>query len=174
MITNKDIRVENGFLIINGDKYPLDGQSPEAIMQIVEDNSDTTPTAESTAPVQSGGVYAAIGNLTQTGVTGATVAAQLGALEGKTLKVANVSATMTVSTADLDAIGGYRSVSQTSKVLSTFTGYPTGKVVVADSLHAYGANAATAAVVNVISGVVYLNAAKAADYTVEGVVFYHD
>ena len=61
MITNKDVRVENGFLIINGDKYPLDGQSPEAIMQIVEDNSDTTPTENSTAPITSGGVYTALG-----------------------------------------------------------------------------------------------------------------
>ena len=61
MITNKDIRVENGFLIINGDKFPLDGQSPETIMQIVEDNSDTTPTENSTAPVTSGGVYTALG-----------------------------------------------------------------------------------------------------------------
>lgn len=84
MITNKDIRVENGFLIINGDKFPLDGQSPEAIMQIVEDNSDTTPTAESSAPVTSTGIKTyvdtAIGDLTQTGVTGADVAAQLGTL----------------------------------------------------------------------------------------------
>ena len=84
MITNKDIRVENGFLIINGDKHPLDGQSPETIMQIVEDNSDTTPTENSDAPITSGGVFAAdkditdtIGDLTQTGVTGASVAAQL-------------------------------------------------------------------------------------------------
>lgn len=61
MITNKDIRVENGFLIINGDKYPLDGQSPETIMEIVEDNSDTTPTENSTAPITSGGVYTALG-----------------------------------------------------------------------------------------------------------------
>lgn len=60
MITNKDIRVENGSLIINGDPYPLDGQSPEAIMQIVKDNSDTTPTENSTNPVTSGGVYTAI------------------------------------------------------------------------------------------------------------------
>lgn len=60
MITNKDIRVENGFLIINGNKYPLDGQSPETIMQIVEDNSDTTPTDASTNPVTSGGVYTAL------------------------------------------------------------------------------------------------------------------
>ena len=61
MITNKDIRVENGSLILNGDPYPLDGQSPAAIMQIVEDNSDSTPTENSTAPVTSGGVYTALG-----------------------------------------------------------------------------------------------------------------
>ena len=60
MITNKDVRVENGNLVLNGDKYPLDGQSPEAIMQIVEDNSDTTPTKDSTAPVTSGGIKTAI------------------------------------------------------------------------------------------------------------------
>lgn len=60
MITNKDIRVENGALIINGDPYPLDGQSPEAIMQIVEDNSDTTPTENSDAPITSGGVFTAL------------------------------------------------------------------------------------------------------------------
>ena len=111
MITNKDIRVENGFLIINGNKYPLDGQSPEAIMQIVEDNSDTTPTensdapiksggvftalgtkqdtltfdaaptAESTNPVTSGGLYNTIGDLTQTGVTGGSVAGQIASLQ---------------------------------------------------------------------------------------------
>ena len=87
MITNKDIRVENGSLIINGDPYPLDGQSPEAIMKIVEDNSDTTPTENSEAPITSGGVFTAdkditdtIGDITQTGVTGASVAAQLGVL----------------------------------------------------------------------------------------------
>ena len=61
MLSNKDIRVENGFLIINGDKHPLDGQDPEAIMEIVEDNSDTTPTENSTAPVTSGGVFTALG-----------------------------------------------------------------------------------------------------------------
>lgn len=60
MITNKDIRVENGNLVLNGDKFPLDGQSPEAIMEIVEDNSDTTPTENSTAPITSGGVYTAL------------------------------------------------------------------------------------------------------------------
>lgn len=112
MITNKDIRVDNGNLVINGDKYPLDGQSPETIMQIVEDNSDTTPTESSDAPITSGGVYTAlgtkqdtltfdsaptdestnpvtsgglyntIGDLTQTGVTGATVAAQVETIKG--------------------------------------------------------------------------------------------
>ena len=84
MITNKDIRVDNGNLVLNGDKYPLDAQSPEAIMQIVEDNSDTTPTENSIAPVTSAGIKTyvdtAIGDLTQTGVTGATVAAQLDTL----------------------------------------------------------------------------------------------
>ena len=93
MITNKDIRVENGSLIINGDPYPLDGHSPEAIMQIVEDNSDTTPTEDSTAPITSGGVFAAdkaisdtIGDITQTGVTGADVASQIAELGDKTVK----------------------------------------------------------------------------------------
>ena len=62
MITNKDIRVENGSLIINGDPYPLDGQSPEAIMQIVEDNSDTTPTASSDKPVKSDGIKTYVDN----------------------------------------------------------------------------------------------------------------
>ena len=63
MITNKDIRVENGNLVLNGDKYPLDGQSPEAIMQIVEDNSDTTPTEDSIKPITSGGVWTALNNI---------------------------------------------------------------------------------------------------------------
>lgn len=60
MITNKDVRVENGNLVLNGDKYPLGGQSPEAIMQIVEDNSDTTPTENSNNPVKSGGTWLAL------------------------------------------------------------------------------------------------------------------
>jgi hypothetical protein len=63
MITNKDIRVENGNLVLNGDKYPLDGQSPEAIMQIVEDNSDSTPTAESNVPVKSAGIKSYVDTL---------------------------------------------------------------------------------------------------------------
>lgn len=87
MITNKDVRVENGNIVINGDKYPLDGQSPATIMEIVSENSDTTPTESSIKPITSGGVYTAIdtindtiGDITQTGVTGADVAAQLGVL----------------------------------------------------------------------------------------------
>lgn len=68
MITNKDIRVENGSLILNGDPYPLDGQSPKAIMQIVKDNSDTTPTDESTNPVTSGGIFNAISDHIKCGV----------------------------------------------------------------------------------------------------------
>ena len=76
MITNKDIRVENGSLIINGDQYPLDGQSPEAIMQIVEDNSDTTPTENSNNPVKSGGIKTYVDNAIQyfdTGLSANTV-----------------------------------------------------------------------------------------------------
>lgn len=102
MITNKDIRVDNGNLVINGDKYPLDGQSPETIMQIVEDNSDTTPTENSDAPITSGGVFAAdkditdtIGDLTQTGVTGATVAAQIGELDDNALKIGTLTSAST-------------------------------------------------------------------------------
>lgn len=60
MLTNKDIRVAEGNIVINGDKYPLDGQSPETIMQIVKDNSDTTPTENSDAPITSGGVFTAL------------------------------------------------------------------------------------------------------------------
>ena len=107
MITNKDIRVENGNLVLNGDKFPLDGQSPETIMQIVEDNSDTTPTENSDAPITSGGVFTAdknitdtIGDLTQTGVTGADVAEQLGSLKGsiKRIIVENVELTDNIPT----------------------------------------------------------------------------
>ena len=103
MITNKDIRVENGYLIINGNKYPLDGQSPEAIMQIVEDNSDTTPTENSDAPITSGGTFTAIkgvsdtiGDITQTGVTGSTVAAQLETI-GDNVDALNTITAYTVS-----------------------------------------------------------------------------
>ena len=73
MITNKDVRVENGNIVINGDKYPLGGQSPEAIMQIVEDNSDTTPTENSDAPITSGGVYTALGTKRPLSVNSAVI-----------------------------------------------------------------------------------------------------
>lgn len=100
------------------------------------------------------------------------VAEQLAGLEN--IKVANVSATMSVITADAKAIGGYRSVSNTSKALRTFTGYPTGKTVVAENLYAYGENAACLGVVHVINGIVYLNTAASGDYYVHGCVFYKD
>ena len=156
MITNKDIRVENGSLILNGDHYPLDGQSPEAIMQIVEDNSDTTPTENSDAPITSGGVFSAIASL-------------------ENIKVAYVSATMNVATADSTAIGGYRSTSSTSKALSSFTGYPSGKTLVAVSMFANGSNGAVLGVVRVDeNGIVYLNTAASGDYNVTGYVLYKD
>ena len=101
MITNKDIRVENGSLIINGDPYPLDGQSPEAIMKIVEDNSDTTPTENSDAPITSGGVYNTIGDLTQTGVTGASVSAQLGSVHSLISMINDLPPAATTTPADI-------------------------------------------------------------------------
>ena len=152
MITKKDIRVENGFLIINGDKYPLDGQSPEAIMQIVKDNSDTTPTENSDAPITSGGVFAALG-------------------EGS-LKVAEVSGGVGCTTSDAKAIGGYKTGGTEAVSLSSFTGYPTGKTVVGWSLAAFGTGGTVLAVVRVANGYVFLNAAYSGSFTVNGFVFY--
>ena len=157
MITNKDIRVENGFLIINGDKYPIASQAEiDAVKDDIDDLGDT------------------IGDITQTGVTGATVAAQIAALETGAIKVAAVSGKVDSTTADNTAIGGYRTVGQTTKSLSSFTGYPIGKTVVGWSLTAYGSNAAIQAVVNVGAGNVYLNSATSGTFTVEGFVFYID
>lgn len=122
MITNKDIRVENGYIIINGDKYPLDGQSPETIMQIVEDNSDTTPTENSTAPITSGGVFAAdkditdtIGDITQTGVTGATVAAQIKAVNDTTGDITQTGVTGATVAAQIAALNNDIVVENVSK-----------------------------------------------------------
>lgn len=103
MITNKDIRVENGNLVLNGDKYPLDGQSPEAIMEIVEDNSDTTPTENSDAPVKSGGIYNKIGDLTQTGLTGDSVADQLTDISANLIK-RSAGSSMTIT---MPVVWGY-------------------------------------------------------------------
>jgi hypothetical protein len=66
MITNKDIRVENGNIVINGDKYPLASQAEiDAVKDDIDDLGDT------------------IGDITQTGITGATVAAQLATVAGQ-------------------------------------------------------------------------------------------
>ena len=117
---------------------------------------DNAPTANSNNPVKSGGVYSAIAAL-------------------ENIKVAYVSATMNVATADAKAIGGYRSTSGTSKAISTFTGYPAGKTLVAASLFANGSNGAVLGVVRVDeNGIVYLNTAATGDYTVRGYVFYKD
>ena len=63
MITNKDVRVENGNIVINGDKYPLASQAEiDAVKDDIDDIGDT------------------IGDITQTGITGASVAAQLEAV----------------------------------------------------------------------------------------------
>ena len=131
MLTNKDIRVENGNLILNGDKFPLDGQSPEAIMEIVEDNSDTTPTENSTAPVTSGGIYNTIGDLTQTGVTGASVAAQIKELI--TVKSGSFTLDETQSGANKNSF----QIRQVGKVV-TVQGYISGLTLTAGTNTAIG------------------------------------
>ena len=64
MITNKDISIDkHGSIILNGDKYPLASQAEiDAVKDDIDDLGDT------------------IGDITQTGVTGADVASQIGAL----------------------------------------------------------------------------------------------
>lgn len=146
----------------------------EATGEVIDGHGNTLNDMAKVADVD-----AEIGDLSQTGLTGDSVAAQLTTAKNRiaaleNIKVAKVSATMTVSTPDHLAIGGYRSVSSTSKVLSTFTGYPTGKTIVAEHLYAFGQNAAILGVVNVSSGVVYLNTATTGDYYVHGYVFYKD
>ena len=111
MITNKDIRVENGSLILNGDPYPLDGQSPETIMEIVEDNSDSTPTENSDAPITSGGVFTALGTKqdsltfdntpTDASTNPVTSAGVYIALAGKQDLLVNISGTLPNSVAPL-------------------------------------------------------------------------
>lgn len=119
MLTNKDIRVENGNIVINGDKYPLDGQSPEAIMQIVEDNSDTTPTENSDAPITSGGVFTALagkqGTLTfdtvptENSTNPVTSGGLFSALAGKqeNLTVTDITASVTTDTTAVSEVGVY-------------------------------------------------------------------
>ena len=65
MITNKDISIDKGgSIILNGDKYPLASQAEvDAVKDDIDDIGDT------------------IGDITQTGITGASVAAQLEALD---------------------------------------------------------------------------------------------
>lgn len=163
MITNKDVRVENGNLILNGDKFPLDGQSPETIMEIVEDNSDTTPTENSTAPVTSGGIYNKIGDITQTGVTGATVAAQLEALDGAIKKT-----TVNTSTSANGNILIEMLQSEKTVIGCLLTRTDTGAGIISDlytydvsgtlywGAHCRDANAAGAAVVSTaVTGYVY-------------------
>ena len=67
MITNKDISIDKGGnIILNGDKYPLASQAEiDAVKEDIDDLGDT------------------IGDITQTGITGASVAAQLGNIHGQ-------------------------------------------------------------------------------------------
>ena len=112
MITNKDIRVENGSLIINGDPYPLDGQSPEAIMEIVEDNSDTTPTENSDAPITSGGVFTALGTKqdTLTFDTEPTASSSNPVTSGGLYNAIATKAVVNVETHSVTSSGGYTQI----------------------------------------------------------------
>lgn len=66
MITNKDISIDkDGSIILNGDKYPLASQAE------IEDVKDDVSALETL-----------VGDISQTGITGNTVAAQLTELDG--------------------------------------------------------------------------------------------
>ena len=66
MLSGKDITIDkDGSIILNGDKYPLASQAEiDAIKDDIDDIGDT------------------IGDITQTGVTGADVAGQIATLKG--------------------------------------------------------------------------------------------
>lgn len=126
MLTNKDIRVEKGNLVLNGDKFPLDGQSPEAIMEIVEDNSDTTPTENSTAPITSGGVYTALAGKedTLTFDTAPTASSSNPVTSGgiKTAIESQVSL-YTMADQSISVTGPYTDIQLTKPVASGYTFY---------------------------------------------------
>ena len=76
MLSGKDITIDkDGSIILNGDKYPLASQAEiDAIKDDINDIDDT------------------IGDITQTGVTGASVAAQIGVLgAGSVERIAGAS-----------------------------------------------------------------------------------
>ena len=123
MITNKDIRVENGSLIINGDPYPLDGQSPEAIMNIVEDNSDTTPTASSTNPVTSGGVKTYVDDLIKTQY----LETNISTLSGNSRTAIEIALTIPTGYAALGITSAFTSSSNVA-IVGYFVNSNTGKL----------------------------------------------
>jgi hypothetical protein len=84
MITNKDIRVENGNLILNGDKYPLASQAEiDVVKGDIDDLGDT------------------IGDITQTGISGASVAAQLGSVHSLISMINDLPPVATTKPADI-------------------------------------------------------------------------
>ena len=149
MITNKDIRVENGSLIINGDKYPLDGQSPEAIMQIVEDNSDTTPTENSDAPITSGGVYTAIDDVVKSKTGTFTLdATQSGANKnglvikqsGHVVSIQGFISGLTLTAGSSVVIGGFSGVSLPPTGLRLMLNQTTAAYTMGDTIYGFFSN----------------------------------
>ena len=90
------------------------------------------------------------------------------------MKIAAVNSGVSSTTADSNAIGGYKTSGSEAKALSSFTGYPTGKTVVGWSLTAFGTGGTALAIARVAGGYVYLNTAYSGSFTVEGFVFYKD
>ena len=65
--------------------------SPSQIKQYVLNDMDEVPTENSDNPVKSGGIFSTIGDLTQTGLTGDSVAEQLSDVDNKVNIVSNIS-----------------------------------------------------------------------------------
>ena len=78
MITNKDINItSDGLIILNGNKYQLASQAEiDAITDTIGDITQSGVTGADVA-AQLGALDTTIGDITQTGITGASVAAQL-------------------------------------------------------------------------------------------------
>ena len=85
---------------------------------------DNVPTQNSNNPVKSGGIYSKIGDLTQTGLTGDSVAAQLTQLDDKiSNKIKIVSATVGTSADGIGAVF-YNSDIKRGKVISVYLDNP--------------------------------------------------
>lgn len=123
MLSNKDIRVENGNLIINGVKYPLDtieikeevealtetvGDETGGLVKDVSDLSDTVGDSTGGLVKDVDDLTDLIGDITQTGLTGDSVAGQITELvNGKPERFVSSSNT-TTQNINIGTAGGNR------------------------------------------------------------------